>query len=787
MTFRVPDRFGLPVALLLLLIRLPTACCEEATPRDLDFFERKVRPILHQHCFECHAADADPIHAGLTLDSAEGLKKGGDSGALLNDGNPPAGLLLKAILYDGDIQMPPEGQLPERDLNILKEWIRRGAPAPQRSHKQPPTASTIDIEQGRTFWSFQPLQDVAPPALDDQNGDRSPIDRFVKARLAEHQLPPAPPASRRVLGRRLYYAITGLPPTPEQLAAFERDDSPDAVARLIDHLLQSPQYGEKWARHWLDLARYTDRTASWLYASGQAHLYRDWVVDALNDDMPYNSFVHRQLATDLMPETGPADLPALGFLALSPTYWKELKLPCEIINTIVADEWEERVDAVSRTFLGLTVACARCHDHKFDPITSADYYAMAGVFASCRQIERPTIAEELYAPVREAHKTVEQIEKQIAALKKKKPAPEDQIAELQDRISKVKASTPHYDVPMASALSEESMFVVRAGKTPQDGTKLDYRAEPRDLPLFIRGNPNRPGPIVPRRFLTVLSSDYPNAPATFTQGSGRFELARAITTDAAPLAARVIVNRIWAAHFGRGLVTTPSNFGTQGDRPSHPELLDYLAKEFISGGWSLKNLHRAILNSSTWQQTSQVADAQQLQVDAENRWLARMNRRRLMFEEWRDTILFATGQLDQTMGGPANDLDKPDNVRRTLYGTVHRRDMSTTLTIHDFPDPTQHSPKRSQTTTPLQGLFALNSSFLLQQAEAFVGRLEQIDETSDGQVAAAYRLLFGRVPTAEETQLANEFLSAADDAELRTRWIQIAQVLLASNELLFID
>jgi hypothetical protein len=402
--------------------------------------------------------------------------------------------------------------------------------------------------------------------------------------------------------RRLYFDLIGLPPSPEEVQRFVRDDSPTAYERLVDRLLMSPQYGERWARMWLDKARYSDETASWLDNTGEEHLYRDWVVKAFNEDRPYDEFVHRQLATDLMPESDPQDLPALGFISLSPTYWKELKLPCEIIKVIVADEWEERVDAVSRTFLGLTVACARCHDHKFDPISSEDYYALAGVFASSQRAERPLMPESDYAPVRAAKAEVAKLEAEIAKLKSEKPEPKEKLEELSAKIEAIKSGTPLYHAPLASALSEESLYVVRAGKLAEEGTKLEYRPGPRDLPLFVRGDPNRTGPIVPRRFLTVLSPD--GTPELFKNGSGRLELAQAITTDAAPLAARVMVNRIWLEHFGRGLVETPSDFGKQGARPTHPELLDDLSARFIAGGWSIKDLHREIVLSATWQQSS---------------------------------------------------------------------------------------------------------------------------------------------------------------------------------------
>ncbi len=630
------------VALTMMLVGSTMAVVAEETsfqPHDIEYFEKKVRPLLAQHCYECHSSTAETVHGGLRLDSPEALKQGGDSGPAIDADDPAGSLLVQAIEYTGDIEMPPDGKMQESDIAELTEWVRRGAPMPPATDQPERPDDTIDFAEGRRFWSFQPAREQPLPNVEQADWPRSRSDIFLLAAMEREGLQPSPQADRATLVRRLYFDVIGLPPTPEQVQEFVNDESPQAWESLVDRLLQSPHYGEKWARLWLDMARYTDKTATWLYPAGQSHLYRDWVIQAFNDDMPFDEFVHRQLATDLMPETGPDDLPALGFLSLSPTYWKELKLPCEIINTIVADEWEERVDAVSRTFLGLTVACARCHDHKYDPVSSEDYYALAGVFASCRQVERPLIPEEDYAPVRQAKAEVAKLQEEVAKLQKKKPQPKDRISELTAKIDSIKSSTPLYDTPLANAMSEESLYVVRAGKTPQDGTRLDYRPEPRDLPLYIRGNPNRPGPIVARRFLTVLSPEGEAEP--FQNGSGRLDLAHAITGQAASLTARVIVNRIWLAHFGQGLVDTPSNFGQQGSRPSHPQLLDDLAARFMAEGWSIKQLHREILLSAAWRQNSAV-DPERHQTDPENRWLSRMNRRRVEFESWRDAMLSAT-------------------------------------------------------------------------------------------------------------------------------------------------
>ena len=754
-----------------------------ANQNTIEFYERKVRPLLAERCYECHSATAEPLHGGLRIDDARGVERGGDSGPLVTAGRPGASLLLEVLRYDGDIQMPPEGKLSAEEIEVVTRWVHLGAPMPADDDLPDRPDGFIDFEAGKRFWSFQPVERQPRPEIIHRDWPESRIDWFILVAMEREGLSPSPSADRATLARRLHFDVIGLPPTPEAIEAFVNDESPDAYARLVNELLDSPHYGEKWARMWLDMARYTDKTANWLNLNGRPHFYRDWVVKAFNEDMPYNEFIHRQLATDLMEQTGPEDLPALGFLSLSPTYWKELKLPCEIIKVIVADEWEEKVDAVSRTFLGLTVACARCHDHKFDPISSEDYYALAGVFASCHQVERPLIPDEDYEPVKRAKVEVAKLEAELAKLKKQKPVPKEKTAEIEQQIKEIKNSTPLYDTPLTNALAEESLHVVRAGETPQEGTRLDYRPGPQDLPLFVRGNPNRPGPIVPRRFLTVLAQES----RPFEQGSGRLELAQAITTDAAPLAARVIVNRIWLAHFGQGLVATPSNFGQQGSRPTHPELLDDLAARFIENGWSIKWLQRQILLSATYQQSS-LSDPTKIAADPNNRWLSRMNRRRLDFEAWRDAMLAASGVLDLTVGGPSLNLEDAGNHRRTLYSTVHRRDMSTTLQIHDFPDPNQHSPQRLATTTPLQGLYALNGPLLAQQARLLLERLQREHPDNDpARVDRAYQLLFSHSPTESQRRLAERFLSEDQSDSTDERWEQYLHVLLASNQLQFVD
>jgi len=773
------------------------------TLAEIEHFEKRIRPLLHRRCFSCHSEEATIVQGSLRVDSRSLLLSGGDSGPAVVPGEPEESLLIEAIRYGGGgYDMPPEGKLPEAEIELLTQWVRQGAPFPVGDVAPLAADHAIDFDAGRRHWAFQPLaRPELPPTAIDLPPATDPgvasawgqgrVDSFVLAALREQNLEPSPPADRATLIRRLSFDLVGLPPTREQIDDFVADDSPDAYARLVERLLSSPHYGERWGRMWLDLARYTDTTESWLDSTDQSHLYRDWVVRAFNEDMPYDQFVRRQLATDQMEETGPEDLPALGFLGLSPTYFKELQLPPEIIKVIVADEWEERVDAVTRTFLGLTVACARCHDHKFDPISHEDYHGLAGVFASTRMTLRPTISEERYAPVAKAKARVAELTERVKTLKKQKPVPTEEIGCLEMEIDELSRFTPDFDTPMANVVVDESLHVVLAGDDPQSGTKLEYRPEPQDLNLFVRGNPNRPGPVIPRRFLTVLSDD---PPQPFQDRSGRLELAEAIVDQAGPLTARVIVNRVWQTHFGRGLVDTPSNFGLLGSRPTHPELLEDLAARFVENGWSLKWLHREILHSAGYRQSSEIDPAKH-SVDPENRWLWRMNRRRLEIEPWRDAMLAVAGTIDLSLGGKALPGEDASNRRRTVYVTVHRREVSKMLQLHDFPDPNLHSAQRADTTTPLQGLYLLNSPLLVELSRELAVRLwREIPDEPVERIRAAHGLLFGRPATEAEIAVALEYLAAAvaDDsagsAESPPKaWELYTHALLASNEFLFVD
>jgi hypothetical protein len=773
---------GLITLAVLLSLGMAKVRAAEPDAAAVAFFEKQVRPLLVEQCHACHSTKAKKIRGGLTLDRRDSILQGGDSGAAVVPGKPEQSLLLAAVRgTNAELQMPPKGKLRPQQIAVLEKWIRDGAVYPDGAKAATAPANDPTSAEARQFWSFQPLRQHPRPAVRNADWPRQPIDWFLLASMEQRKLGPSAPADRRVLLRRASFDLTGLPPTPEEVEAFLRDMRPDAYPRLIERLLASPHYGERWGRYWLDHARYCDVPESWLKPRGQGWPYRDWVVKALNEDLPYDQFVMQQLAADLMPGVDPKDHAALGFLGVSPDYWKELQLDVDVIKSIVADEWEEKIDTVCSTFLGLTVACARCHDHKYDPISTRDYYALAGVIAGTRQIDLPLLPDEEAEAVRNAETKIEELQAEIKTLKAKKPAPADakaRLEELTDRIKQLEA-TPGYKAVAVRGITDAHVSVVSRGPNK---TRLEYEdGVGHDIAMHTRGNPNRPGPVVPRRFLTVLSGEDSKS---FTQGSGRLELARAIVTDGAPLAARVIVNRVWKHHFGRGLVETPSDFGRQGDRPSHPELLDDLAARFVAAGWSLKWLHREIMLSSAYQQTSEPDKAKQA-TDPDNRWLWRMNRRRLEVEAWRDAMLAVNDTLDPNLGGPPQELTDSNNHRRTLYGLVRRRDLTDLLRLHDFPDPLAHSASRIPTTTPLQQLFTLNGPLLRREAAALAKRLEA-DAPAGGEIRIrrAYALLFNRAPTGKEIRLALAFTGKQSDADA---WSRYAHVLLASNEFLFID
>ncbi len=768
-----------------------------------EFFEKKIRPLLIQRCDECHSTDKADDSGHLALDNRASLLAGGSRGPALVAGKPDESLLIKAVQYtDTQLQMPPEGKLEAAEIALLSQWVRDGAFVPDYGKETKKQAKEIDWAAARKFWSFQPLSQPPVPSLTDlpRSELHNPIDPFVIEQLAASDLKQSAAADKRTLIRRVSFDLLGLPPSPDEVAAFLADDQPDAYERLVDQLLASPHLGERWARYWLDLARYVDFTPHWQKATDHAWMYRDWVARAMNEDRPYDEFVRLQLAADLIPDAQPRDFAALGFLGVSPVYWKELKLAPSVIEVIVADEWDERLDTVSRTFLGLTVACARCHDHKFDPISTRDYYALAGVFASTQVADRPLLPLAIGEQVVEARV---QIDKLQEGLKKQKDKESDEAKTLQKQIDEIRQATPQVDSPLVPIVEDSSVYIVADGP---DATKLEYRKrQARDLPVFRRGNPANPGEIIPRRFLELFPSTIEASERTsashdatstrlepFRNGSGRLELANALLDQGKALTARVIVNRIWAHHFGTGLVKTPSDFGLQGERPTHPQLMEWLASDFAEGSnatpWSLKQLHRMIVTSATYRQSSSSTENRSGSIDPENHQLSRMNRRRLEIEPWRDALLTVAGSLDDRLEGSSTDLDQQANCRRTLYGRIGRDEQNDMLRIYDFPPPTSHSPSRDITTTPLQQLFVFNSDFVDQQSIRLAKRLLESEAQSTAQrIANCYEILFQRTPRLQEQEIGERFLAAMESSSELERWRRYVQSLVGLNEFMFVD
>ena len=712
-------RFLPHFALSLVAVLCLQVCADQATQRNADFFEARIRPVLVEHCYECHAADSEDIGGQFLLDSRDALFKGGESGPAVEAGNADGSLLLRALRYD-DLEMPPTGKLPDRVIADFEKWINDGAFDPRNATPANQVAETpsIDIEAGRQFWAFQQPRLHEPPAVHQTGWPIRKIDHFVLSRIETENSAPQEEADRRTLIRRVTFDLTGLPPTPEEVEAFVNDDTPGAYRRVVERLLASPQFGARWARLWLDVSRYAEDQAH-IVGNNQelfypnAYRYRDWLIGAFNDDLPYDRFLKLQLAADLM-EGEEEHTVALGFLGLGPKYYRR-NAP-----EVMADEWEDRVDTVSRGLLGLTVACARCHDHKYDPIPTEDYYALAGVFASTSMFNRPP---DGWKPTG----------------KKKKPEPSETLHVIKD-------------------------------------------AKPQDLKVHIRGDAFNLGEVAPRRFLQVTQAhDIP-----LNDGSGRLQLAGAITDPANPLTARVIVNRIWAEYFGNGIVATPSNFGELGQRPTHPELLDDLAVRFMNEGWSLKWLHREIVMSATYRQSSN-ANTGLMESDPENSLLARMPVRRLSVEMWRDAMLSVSAKLTDELGGKSLDVQDPTETRRTVYSKVSRLELDSMLKMFDFPDPNVHAANRAETITPLQKLFALNSEFVVARARDLAERIFSDRQNASEQIKLAYQLLFTREPSQNELELGLSFVSSTGEGDKKSQWVQYAQILLASNEMMYLD
>ena len=781
------------------------------TAEQLRFFEANVRPVLVEHCLKCHGSKKQ--WAGLRLDSREALLRGGDSGAAIVPGKPNESLLIRAVRHDDEkLKMPEDGKLSDRQITDLVRWVEIGAPFPD-------APKNAGRSRDPNHWAFQPLSDSIVPAVKNNAWSESAVDRFVLAKLEAAGLTPAARADKRTLIRRATFDLTGLPPTPDEIEAFLADESPDAFARLVERLLASPAYGEKWGRHWLDVARYADSNGfDENIAHGNAWRYRDHVVAAFNRDQPFDRFIVEHLAGDLLPfDSEPQrheQLIATGFLSIGPKVLAEVdqaKMRMDIVD--------EQLDTVGRVFLGLTLGCARCHDHKFDPIDTADYYGLAGVLKSTKTMDTYTkVAKwhenELPSATLTAMKA--EYESQLAA---KKRAVDEFVAQA-DKLVREKLAKDGNEKPpekletLYPDATKAELTKFREAFTTLEKNPPDYPAamgvsddKVINVPVHVRGNPLKLGDVIPRRTPPVLRG--PQTPKFADTASGRLELAQWLTDPQHPLTARVFVNRVWRWHFGTGLVRTTDNFGLLGERPSHPELLDWLARRFVADGWSLKSLHRLILNSSVYQQgDSQSSDM--VARDPENRLFGRANVRRLEAEEVRDSLLAVGGQMDRVFGGSMltvknrgylfdhTSIDKTDynSRRRSLYLPVIRNHVFDLFQLLDFPDPAVPTGDRSTTTVAPQALLMLNSDFVMQSADELAARLLSETSDDDQRLSLLCLIAFGREASDSERKANQSFLAEANrslvatepDADKRQRqaWNVMCQVVISTNEFIYL-
>ncbi len=919
------------------MVLLPLLAAEGVRAADtagIEFFESKIRPVLAENCYSCHSAEAKKLKANFRLDTREGLLKGGESEMPgVAPGKVEESHLIQAVRWDDEsLRMPPKKKLADNQIADLEAWVKMGAPMPAAKTQATAVASShptaMTLAEGRKFWSFVLPREQAVPDVDPGNGGvgkdnlskgglgvspehssaasdqssggtpkplsskpRNEIDRFLLAKLAQQHLSFSPAADKRTLLRRVTYDLLGLPPTVREIKDFTADASPDAFEKVVDRLLASPHYGERWGRHWLDVARYAD-TKGYVFDEERRYAfsftYRDWVVRALNEDLPYDQFLVQQIAADRLDRKGDnKPLAALGFLTLGRRF---LNNPADIID--------DRIDVVCRGTMALTVSCARCHDHKYDPIPSADYYSLYGVFASTnepaelpllgaaepakaaefeaelakRKAELETFTNKRYAEVVAGLHTKELIAGYLLAAQKnvepahvisedfevpddtKKLSPwmtrrweaylkaqapsndgvfqawrrlsgaEKNLAATAEELARTPSINPIIARFVLAAPAPKSMtevanryaaaIVAFDGKTPQPDPAIEAvrlvlngpdapantqladaehlfgnvdRMKKRGLKaaidthiathpgsplramavedapqpvtphIFKRGNPTNLGAEVPRQMPAILVSDERKP---FTSGSGRLELARAIASQSNPLTARVIVNRVWQYHFGVGLVRTPSDFGTRGSLPTHPELLDWLALRFMNeDGWSLKKLHRRIVLSAAYQQAS-IDRPDARDIDPENKLVWRQNPQRLDFESMRDSLLAASGAIDLAMGGRSVDiLAQPFVPRRSIYAFIDRQNLPGLFRTFDFASPDATSAQRFTTSVPQQALFMMNSPFAIEQAKKLAARKDVADQPdAAARIGALYRFALGRAPTPQEADLAARFV-----------------------------
>ena len=1030
-TLSIRQGRALPVAAVLTSAVWAMAPAGVLAESDLDFFENRIRPILIDRCDACHSDAKGKTSGGLALDTRDGWQKGGDNGAVIVPGKPDESLLIQAIRYaeDGPQMPPPDkgGKLTDVEIAALTEWVRRGAPDPRTATKR---LGGMSLTDAKNWWAFQPLKPITPPTVKDAAWPRTDLDRFILSSHEQHGVTHVGDADKRTLIRRATFDLTGLPPTPEDIQHFLQDESSDAFAKVVDRLLASPDYGVRWGRHWLDVARYADTAGDGSdYPVREAGKYRDWVVNAINADQPFDQFIRDQIAGDILARSGPPDqyasrVTATGFLAIGKRYGYSPSADYQYLD------FADVIDSVGRSLLGLSVGCARCHDHKYDPLTAADYYAMYGIFQSTKwafpggeEHKRPVQFPPLVTPDEVARLDQEKaanlakIDGEITRLKSEKatldgksfaggvdlgfevqalgkaPAspwlsagPVTVLAEAQSPFAHVhpagtrgarlscvlsgegvryvfehglratpekqmhfsidfrtvnptdktgayrfylgrgvvqsvaidcsvsstefavrngsnwevirklapgtwytlrltldpakktfsgivgtaddltsfqdKGLGPNWDgvadtficdgnghIPgptLARDLDniglQEAPFAAPGGEPAKGPTlppdwkerlaaldvKLGEATKAREIEatrdpypvaygvsegtpvnakIQKRGEPDKLGDEVPRRFLEVLGGDPLPANAT---GSGRLELADWLTRPSNPLTARVFVNRVWQWHFGKGIVATPSDFGSRGELPSHPELLDWLAGEFINSGWSLKSLHRLIMRSRTYQLSSEDHEAN-LKSDPNNLWLWRYSRRALDAESIRDSMLTVSGQLDRSIpdvhpfppvGTWGFTIHNPfhavyDSNRRSIYLMVQRNRRHPFLALFDAADPNLSVAERQPTTTPTQTLFLMNSPFVHEQSVALANRLLAMPGDDAARIQYAFEACHGRTASAAEIDESREFINGylkrlteqgiPADQQPVAAWAAFGRALLTSNAFLYVD
>ena len=799
----------------------------ESSAELVKHFESSVRPLLLEHCTKCHGAGKQ--WAGLRLDSREAILKGGDSGPAAVPGDAESSLLIRAVRHeDENLQMPQDEKLTDAQIRLLTDWVNSGMTFPAAG---PANNRTRDPNH----WSFQPPAKVEVPQLVNvEFADRAhnEIDNFLLAKMESAGVMPSPQADRQTLIRRVTFDLTGLPPTSEEISTFLNDKSDDAYSKLVDRLLESPTYGERWGRHWLDVARYADSNGlDENVAHGNAWRYRDYVVQSFNSDKPFNQFITEQIAGDLLESTSDTEreqrLIATGFLSIGPKVLAEVNMPKMRMDIV-----DEQIDTVGRVFLGMTFGCARCHDHKFDPISAADYYGLAGIFKSTKTMDTYTkVARWHEHPLKNSEAATMQAEYD-AQLAAKKQAIETLVAAAD---AAVKASLKS-DPAAADSPSTESLEPQYPDDTKAALTKLREelaaleKAVPElpaamgvvedeitDVAIHVRGNPSKLGDVVTRHLPPVMLG--PEMPTFVSDKSGRKELADWLTDARHPLTARVLVNRVWRWHFGRGLVKSTDNFGLLGEKPTHPELLDWLAQRFIEDQWSLKKLHRTILHAAVYQQSS-LATAANMEKDPDNSFWTYFPVRRLSAEEIRDAMLFVSGQLDQSLGGSLlkvknrgylfdhTSIDTTDynSRRRSLYLPVIRNNVYELFQLLDFPDPAVPTGDRATTTVAPQALMMMNSGFVMQAADDLSKRILSSSGDDRVRIEELYAIVLGRSPSSDEITESLTFLQetkmalaasaittqqatapAADTQDPQTQsWSVLCQVLLASSEFIYV-